>query len=267
MRTPITTAKRIVVKVGTSTLAHENGQTHLARMEKLSQVLSDLVNAGKEIVLVSSGAVGIGASKMKLKQRPQTVLERQVAAAVGQSELMHLYSKFFGEYGHIVAQILLTRDVVEKKILRTNVSNSFERLLSEGIIPVVNENDPVATDEIEGEKSFGDNDTLSALVSELVHADCLIILSDIDGLYDKNPKTHDDAHLIHDVLTIDAAIHAMAGSSHSSLGTGGMATKIKAAEIASAAHVNMIIADGSHPEILYEILEGKTIGTWFHCSQ
>ena len=263
MRTSIKDAKRIVVKVGTSTLTHENGKINFARLDKLSEVLSDLANEGKEIILVSSGAIGIGAAKMKWTHRPVTVVERQAAAAVGQSELMHLYSKFFGEYGHVVAQILLTSDVFEKPVLRKNVQNSFAKLLSQGIVPIVNENDPVATDEIEGEKSIGDNDTLSALVAKNVHADLLILLSDIDGFYTDNPKVNPDAVLIDHVSDLTEDLLNNAKGSISSLGTGGMSTKLKAAQIVMTEGINMIIAHGENPSILYAITKGELIGTWF----
>ena len=213
--------------------------------------------------MVSSGAIGIGAAKMKWTHRPVTVVERQAAAAVGQSELMHLYSKFFGEYGHVVAQILLTADVFEKPILRKNVENSFSKLLSQGIIPIVNENDPVATDEIEGENSIGDNDTLSALVAKNVKADLLILLSDIDGFYTDNPKTNADAELIDHVDDLTEALIQNAKGSISSLGTGGMSTKLKAAQIVSVEGIDMIIAQGENPSILYAITRGEPIGTWF----
>ena len=263
MRTSIQEARRIVVKVGTSTLTHENGKIHFARLDKLSEVLSDLANEGKEIILVTSGAIGIGAAKMKWTHRPTSVVERQAAAAVGQSELMHLYSKFFGEYGHIVAQILLTSDVFGKCVLRTNVQNSFNKLLSQGIIPIVNENDPVATDEIEGEKSFGDNDTMSAYVARTVQADLLILLSDIDGFYTDNPKENKDAVIISEVEDLSEDLIKRAKGSSSMLGTGGMSTKLKAAQIVMVEGIDMIIAQGENPSILYRILKGEPIGTWF----
>lgn len=264
MRLAISQAHRIVIKVGTSTLTHENGRIHLARMDKLSEVISDLMNEGKEVILVTSGAVGVGTAKLKWPERPKSVKDRQAAAAVGQSELMHLYSKLFGEYGHIVAQLLLTRDVLEKPLLRKNVISSFEILIKQGILPIVNENDPVSSDELEGETSFGDNDTLSALVAEVVQADALIILSDIDGFYSANPKEDPDATLIHEVEAITPDILAKAGGAGSNRGTGGMATKLKAAQIATPCGIDLIIASGSSPEVLYPILKGETIGTWFH---
>lgn len=266
MRENITKAKRIVVKVGTSTLTHENGKINLARVDKLSEVLSDLMNQGHEIILVTSGAVGVGMNKLKLTTRPKTIRERQAAAAVGQSELMHLYSKFFSEYGHIVAQILLTKDVIDQTHTRDNVINTFETLLERGIIPIVNENDSVSTDELEfsDNHSFGDNDTLSAIVSTLIKADLLILLSDIDGFYDDDPNINKNAKLIHEVNEISAEVKTSAKGVISNKGTGGMTTKINAANICLDAHINMIIAAGQNPQILYQILKGEQIGTFFY---
>ena len=195
-------ANRIVVKVGTSTLTYSNGKINLTRIEKLTRVLSDLLNSGKEVALVTSGAVGVGASKLKLAKKPETVIEKQAVAAVGQCELMHIYSKFFGEYSHVVGQVLLTRDVVEDDHIRENVCNTFEKLLEKGIVPIVNENDTVSIDEIENICNFGDNDNLSAIVSELVNADLLIILSAIDGFYDKDPRKNKDSKLLKEVLEV-----------------------------------------------------------------
>ena len=266
MRENIVQAKRIVIKVGTSTLTHENGKIHLARVDKLSEVLSDLMNQGLEVILVTSGAVGVGMGKLKLSSRPKSVRERQAAAAVGQSELMHLYSKFFSEYGHIVGQILLTKDVVEHSHSRNNVINTFETLLEKEIIPIVNENDSVATEELEiyENHTFGDNDTLSAIVSTLVKADLLILLSDIDGFYNDDPNLNKNAKLIHEVFEISNEVKNSAKGVISNKGTGGMATKINAAKICLDANINMIIAHGKNPEILYQILKGDQIGTLFH---
>lgn len=266
MRENITKAKRIVVKVGTSTLTHENGKINLARVDKLSEVLSDLMNQGLEVILVTSGAVGVGMGKLKLTSRPKSVRERQAAAAVGQSELMHLYSKFFSEYGHIVGQILLTKDVVEHAHSRNNVINTFETLLEKEIIPIVNENDSVATEELElyENHTFGDNDTLSAIVSTLVKADLLILLSDIDGFYNDDPNLNKNARLIHEVYEISNEVENSAKGVISNKGTGGMATKINAAKICLDANINMIIAHGKNPEILYQIFKGDQIGTLFH---
>ena len=194
-RSQVRKCNRIVVKVGTSTLTYDNGNINLTRIEKLTRVLSDLMNSGKEVVLVTSGAVGVGVNKLKLKEKPTSIKEKQAVAAVGQCELMHIYSKFFGEYSHVVGQILLTRDVVEDDHIRENVVNTFETLLENGIIPIVNENDTVAIDEIENIVRFGDNDNLSAIVAQLVSADLLIILSGIDGFYDSDPRKNPDPNL------------------------------------------------------------------------
>ena len=262
-RDQIRECSRIVVKVGTSTLTYANGNINLTRIEKLTRVLSDLMNSGKEIVLVTSGAVGVGVNKLKLKEKPTSIKEKQAVAAVGQCELMHIYSKFFGEYSHVVGQVLLTRDVVEDDHIRENVVNTFETLLENGIIPIVNENDTVAIDEIENIVRFGDNDNLSAIVAQLVSADLLIILSDIDGFYDSNPKENPNAKLIKQIDEITEEIEACAGGAGSSLGTGGMATKIAAARKATDAGVNMVLANGEEPSIISDILEGQEVGTLF----
>lgn len=256
-------ANRIVVKVGTSTLTYSNGKINLTRIEKLTRVLSDLLNSGKEVALVTSGAVGVGASKLKLSKKPETVIEKQAVASVGQCELMHIYSKFFGEYSHIVGQVLLTRDVVEDDHIRENVVNTFETLLENKIIPIVNENDTVAIDEIENIVRFGDNDNLSAIVAELVSADLLIILSDIDGFYDSDPRKNPNSKLIKTVEEITAELEACAGGAGSNLGTGGMATKLTAAKRAISANCNMILANGENPSLLIDIVEGKEVGTLF----
>ena len=265
MRNTLQTSKRIVIKVGTSTLTYDTGKINLTRMDKLAQVLCDLMNQGKEVVLVSSGAIGVGIGKLKLPGRPNTVREKQAVAAVGQCELMALYSKLFGEYGHIVGQILLTRDVVEETHPRFNVINTFECLLEKGILPIVNENDSVATDEIEfGEnRIFGDNDTLSAIVAKLLEADLLIILSDIDGFYDADPRQNTDAKRIDIVHEVNEEIEAKAGGVGSSRGTGGMITKLSAAKIANLAGVPMVLATGKDPRIIHAILAGEPVGTLF----
>lgn len=265
MRTSISQSRRIVIKVGTSTLTYDTGKINFTRMEKLAQVICDLMNQGKEVVLVSSGAIGVGVGKLKLERRPNTVREKQAVAAVGQCELMHLYSKFFAEYGHIVGQILLTRDVVEENRTRTNVINTFESLLEKGILPIVNENDSVATDEIESGENriFGDNDTLSAIVAKLIEADLLVILSDIDGFYDQDPHKNPEARLIDIVEEVTPEIETLAGGAGSNRGTGGMITKLHAAKIANHAGVDMVLATGKDPRILLDILEGKNVGTLF----
>ena len=231
--------RRIVVKVGTSTLTYENGQVNLRRLEMLCKVLSDLHNSGKQIILVSSGAIGVGMGKLKRKKRPSETRFKQALAAVGQCELMFLYDKFFGEYNNSVAQLLLTKNVVMSDHSRQNVVNTFQTLLEMGIIPIVNENDTVAIDELVG-ANFGDNDNLSAIVADLVGADLLVILTDIDGLYDSDPRKNPDAVKIPVVTHIDDKIREMAGGSGSNRGTGGMATKITAAAAATSAGINCL---------------------------
>ena len=262
-REKIKEAKRIVVKVGTSTLTYDNGNINLGRIEKLTRILSDIVNAGKEVTLVSSGAIGVGVNKLKLKEKPSSIREKQAVAAVGQCELMHIYSKFFGEYSHIVGQVLLTRDVIEDDHIRNNVCNTFETLLEKKIIPIVNENDTVSIDEIENIVRFGDNDNLSATVASLINADLLIILSDIDGFYDSDPRSNDNAKLLSIVNEITPELEECAGGAGSNLGTGGMITKLAAAKTATNAGVDMILANGSEPDIIREILNGENIGTLF----
>lgn len=262
-REKIKDAKRIVVKVGTSTLTYENGNINLGRIEKLTRILSDIVNAGKEVTLVSSGAIGVGVNKLKLKEKPSSIREKQAVAAVGQCELMHIYSKLFGEYSHIVGQVLLTRDVIEDEHIRNNVCNTFETLLENKIIPIVNENDTVSIDEIENIVRFGDNDNLSAIVASLINADLLIILSDIDGFYDSDPRSNDEAKLLSVVTEVTSELEECAGGAGSNLGTGGMITKLAAAKVATAAGVDMILANGSEPHIIRDILNGDNIGTLF----
>lgn len=257
-------AKTVVVKIGTSTLTYENGKLNLRRIEYLCRTLSDLQNSGRRIVLVSSGAIGVGVGKLGLARRPDETAKKQALAAVGQCELMFIYDKFFGEYHQNVAQVLLTADVTARENSRTNVVNTFSELLSMGIIPIVNENDTVAVDELEG-RNFGDNDTLSAIVASLVGADALVILTDIDGLYDKNPKTCPSAKRIPLVRAITDEVRAMAGGAGSSRGTGGMATKIRAAQVAAESHIPTVILAGDDPENLYRVFEGEDIGTVFDC--
>lgn len=255
--------ERIVVKVGTSTLTHENGKINYTRMEKLARVISDLINQGKEIILVSSGAIGVGVNKLNLMMAPQTIPEKQAVAAVGQCELMHIYSKLFAEYNYVVGQVLLTRDVVEDEHVRENVVNTFETLLDKKILPIVNENDTVAIDEIENIVRFGDNDNLSAIVGELVCADLLVMLSDIDGLYDSDPRSNPDSKLMEVVGDITADIEDCAGGAGTSMGTGGMVTKIMAAKRVAQAGAHTVIANGQEPTILLDILAGENIGTLF----
>lgn len=246
-------AKRIVIKIGTSTLAHQTGRLNIQRMERLVKVIADLKNAGKEIVLVSSGAIGIGAGKLGLPEKPQDLSGKQACAAVGQCELMYIYDKYFAEYNHTVAQVLLTLDVLN----RDYVINTFTRLLAMNVLPIVNENDTVAVDEI----VVGDNDTLSAMVCELIHGDLLVILSDIDGVYDDDPHKNPDAALIHEIPEVNDQIEALAKGTGSKLGTGGMATKIHAAKLGIQAGFSTVIMSGQQPEQLYELFAGKQVGT------
>ena len=262
-RSRLKEAKRIVVKVGTSTLTYDNGNINLRRIEKLTRVLSDIVNSGKEVTLVSSGAIGVGVSKLNLKEKPKDIREKQALSAVGQCELMHIYSKFFGEYSHTVGQVLLTRDVIEDERIKNNVCNTFEILLDKKIIPIVNENDTISIDEIENIANFGDNDNLSAIVSQLINADLLIILSDIDGFYDSDPRNNKDAKLLNEIEIITEELEACAGGTGSNLGTGGMATKLIAAKRAIEQGIDMVLANGKEPEIILDILDGNDIGTLF----
>lgn len=254
--------RRIVIKVGTSTLTYENGKLNLRRLQKLCRVISDLQNSGNEIVLVSSGALSVGVGKLGLKERPITTSQRQAVASVGQCELMFMYDKIFGEYNNTVGQVLLTRRVIDDPRLRENAYNTFEELINMCIIPVVNENDTVATDEIAG-ANFGDNDMLSALVARVVNADLLIILTDIDGLYETNPKEDPYAKLLKRVPEITEEIKHMAGGSCSNRGTGGMSTKVAAAEVATKAGIECCVLNGSNPDVLYDIMEGHNPGTIF----
>ena len=253
---------RIVLKLGTSTLTHPTGNLNIRRVEELCKVCSDLKNAGHELVLVSSGAVAMGVGKLSLAERPKDIPGKQAAAAVGQCELMFAYDKFFGEYHQNVAQVLLTADVTSQPISRRNVENTFRELLDMNVIPIVNENDTVAVDELEG-RNFGDNDTLSAIVAGIINADVLMILTDIDGVYDKNPKAYPDAKRLSVIEKIDDEVRAMAGGAGSARGTGGMATKIRAAEIAGRANIPTYILSGEDPENLYRIFDGEDIGTVF----
>lgn len=250
---------RIVVKIGTSTLAHSTGRLNIRRIEELCKVLSDLKNAGHEIILVSSGAIGMGVGKLSLSKRPEDIPTKQAAAAVGQCELMYTYDKLFTEYNHNVAQLLITAPDIEDGVRKLNFHNTLERLLELGVLPIVNENDTVSTDEIE----IGDNDTLSAIVTANVNADLLVLLSDIDGLYDSDPHKNKDAKLIETVSEINDDIIKLAGDKGSALGTGGMITKLNAAKIATESGCEMVIANGENPCVLYDIAEGKKVGTRF----
>ena len=250
---------RIVIKIGTSTLAHTTGRLNIQRVEELCKILSDIKNAGHQVILVSSGAIGMGVGKLGLQKRPTDIPTKQASAAVGQCELMYTYDKLFGEYNHTVAQLLITGDDIADETRHNNFRNTINRLLELDALPIINENDTVATEEL----GIGDNDTLAAIVASSIAADKLVLLSDIDGLYTADPHTHPDAQLISRVTVLDERILALAGASGSNLGTGGMVTKLQAARICMEAHCDMIITNGSRPADLYAILEGKQIGTTF----
>ncbi len=258
-REELKNVKRIVIKVGTSTVAHGNGLINISQMEHLARKLSDLNNRGYEVVLVSSGAVGVGAQRMQLKERPTEIKKKQAAAAVGQVVLMNMYQKFFHEYNYQVAQILVTKQVETDKYMKYNAENTFNELLSHHIIPIVNENDTISTDEI----IFGDNDTLSAVVAGLIHADLLILLSDIDGLFTDDPRLDPLAKLMSRIDVIDKQIEAIAKDSSTKQGTGGMITKIKAAKYATKRGIHVVLANGQNLKNIYDILEGKDLGTFF----
>jgi len=250
---------RIVVKVGTTTLAHKTGHLNIRHMEELCKVLSDIKNAGDEVILVSSGAIGMGMGKLQLKERPKTLPGKQACAAVGQCELMYTYDKCFSEYNHTIAQILLTGGDINDPVRRQNFINTMEHLLEMQVLPIINENDTVSTDEI----VIGDNDTLAAIVATAADADLLILLSDIDGLYSADPRKDKNAVLIERVTELTPEIMALGGGSASGMGTGGMATKLNAAKIATEAGCDMVIANGSKPSILYNIMDGESVGTRF----
>lgn len=251
--------KRIVVKVGTSTLTYETGKTNIRRMVKLCSVLADLHNAGLDVVLVTSGAIGVGVGKLGLPQKPQDIPGRQAAACVGQTELMFMYDKFFSEYGQKIGQLLVTKSDFEQPERRNNLFNAFQKLFEYGAIPVVNENDSVATEEI----VYGDNDSLSAIVAVLTNADLLVILTDIDGLFDANPHEDPDARLIPVVEAITPEIEALCGGAGTTRGTGGMLTKVHAAKAANKAGIPVVVMNGSAPQDLYRVIDGHQIGTLF----
>lgn len=250
---------RVVLKIGSSTLTHSQGLINIRAMEQLVKVISDIKNSGKEIIVVSSGAVAVGMGKIGLLTRPEDIPSRQAIAAVGQCELMYLYDKMFSVYHHTVAQILLTADINQNDELLCNVQNTFRRLLEMNVIPVVNENDSVCTAEL----AIGDNDNLSAMVAHMVDADTLVILSDIDGLYTANPATDPAAQMVREVGEVDETVHAMAQGSTSNTGTGGMITKIQAAQYAQNHDISTYIVSGKDPEVLYDLFAGKAVGTYF----
>lgn len=260
----ISERKRIVVKVGTSTLTHKTGRLNIRRVEQLVKTLADIYNAGHEVILVSSGAIGLGMGKLGMVERPKDTPGKQACAAVGQCELMYLYDDLFSDYSITVAQMLLTKYILLED-RRQNVENALERLLSMGVIPVVNENDTVAIDELELE--VGENDSLAAVVATLANADLLIIMSDIDGLYDCDPKKAEDARLIPVVHEINEEIRGLAGGAGSKFGTGGMKTKIHAVELAYEAGIDVVLMNGKRPRRLYELFEDKEVGTLFTLSQ
>ena len=251
--------KRLVIKVGTSTLTHSTGKTNIRQMKKLVTVISDIVNSGVEVALVTSGAIGVGVGKLGLKDRPTNTAGKQAAATVGQCELMFMYDKMFGEFGHTVGQFLITKRDVENDECRLNLINAFEKTFKFKAIPIINENDAVAVEEI----VFGDNDSLSAIVAKLIHADALMILTDIDGLYDKNPNEDEYARIIPEVREITEGLFEIAGGKGSKFGTGGMITKLQAAQIATEAGIDTIVMNGRDPDNIYKVLEGHQVGTFF----
>ncbi len=263
IREVLKNVKRIVIKVGTSTLTHQTGRMNLVRMDRLAMVISELINQGYEVILVSSGSIGVGMGKLNLKERPKIMGFKQALAAIGQCELMNIYSKMFSTYNQYVAQILMTKHDIHDDIKRKNIENTFEHLLKQHILGIVNENDTVSTDEVTALDHFGDNDTLSAVVSQLVHADLLIILTDRDGFYDGNPKERDDCKLIDTVTELTDEIWNYAGGEGSKLGTGGMRTKLSAADIATNSGIHMILANGDDPFNVLKILHGENVGTLF----
>ncbi|MEO1780611.1 glutamate 5-kinase [Enterococcus diestrammenae] len=266
MRGSLATAKRIVIKIGTSSLIYPNGNINLSGIDQLAFVLTDLANQGKEIILVSSGAIGVGMYNLGLAQRPISIPEQQAVAAVGQTELMTIYTQRFMTYSQKTAQVLLTRDIVEFPESRKNVINTLNQLLAMHIIPIINENDTVAVEELDHQTKFGDNDQLSAIVTQLTNADLLIMLSDIDGFYSDNPTVNHEAVLYQTVHEITGELMAKAGGKGSQFGTGGMVSKLKAAQRILAADSKMVLANGEKPQVIFAILAGDAIGTLF-CNQ
>ncbi len=263
IRKKLQNSKRIVIKIGTSSLMTTNGKVNYQQFDRLAYVLSTLNKAGKEIVLVSSGAMGVGMDKLNISKRPVSIPGQQAISAIGQCEMMNLYSRFFSHYNQTVGQILLTRDIIEFPESLKNVTNTFDALLEMAIIPVVNENDTVAVEELDHQTKFGDNDQLSAIVANIVGADMLIMLSDIDGFYDKNPTTNPDATLYHTISDVTEDVMAKAGGEGSAFGTGGMITKLKAARYLLQHNREMVLAKAEDLTIIFDILEGYEIGTYF----
>lgn len=250
---------KIVIKIGTSTLAHATGHLNIRRVERLCKIISDIKNSGHQVILVSSGAIGMGVGKLGLLSRPTDIPTKQAAAAVGQCELMYTYDKLFSEHRHTVAQLLITGEDVANAQRHQNFSNTINRLLELGVLPIINENDTVSTAEL----GIGDNDTLAAIVAQSVKADKLVLLSDIDGLYTADPHTDPNARLISKVTVLDDSVTALAGGSNGKQGTGGMVTKLHAAKICMDCGCDMIIANGADPENLYAIMDGREVGTTF----
>ncbi len=265
MRKKLKELNRIVIKVGTSTLTYDNGKINLGLMEQLIRKVADLMNKGKQVILVTSGAIGVGMGKLNLEKKPEAITEKQAIASVGQCELMHIYSKLFSEYGIVVGQILLTRTITDNEITKKNAVNTINSLLEKSILPIVNENDAISTDEIDNidKLAFGDNDTLSAIVASITKSELLILLSDIDGFYDGDPRTNDNATVIKVIEKIDEKHHKYIGNSSSKMGTGGMHTKLIAAKIATANKIEVVIANGNNMNNLLDITEGRDVGTWF----
>lgn len=259
LRDGLKNTKRVVFKVGTSSLTYPNGRLNINKIDVLVRVIADLKNRGMEVVLVSSGAIGVGVGKLSLAEKPKDMPSKQAAAAVGQCELMYLYDKLFSEYGHITGQVLLTKDAIEHEDRKINAHNTFRRLLEMGVVPIVNENDAVSTEEIE----FGDNDTLSSYVAILSESDLLVILTDIDGLYDSNPRENPEAKIIRQVDCVTDEILALGGGTGSSRGTGGMITKLYAARIASRSNIKTVICSAEEPRDIYKIFNEDEIGTIF----
>ena len=251
--------QKLVLKIGSSSLTHSNGKLNLLRIDKLVRVLTDLHNSGKHVILVSSGAIATGAGKMGIDRKPDDKIKKQALAAIGQAELIKIYDKFFEEYNKTVAQLLLTKDGIENPVRRRNARNTLNELLNMGIIPIINENDTVITDEIE----FGDNDILSSMVSSLINADLLIILSDIDGFFTDDPKQNNEAKLISTVTADDDNLEKFIFSNKSSFGTGGMSSKLAAARHCLEHNIDMVITNGSNPAVIYDVLDGKDVGTYF----
>ena len=255
--------KRIVVKIGTSSLIHQNGKVNLQTIDRLAYALTALNNQGYELVLVTSGAIGVGMAKLGVSARPAAIAHQQALAAIGQSELMTLYTQRFSDYGAKIGQLLLTHDVFDYPQTRQHVLDTIDALLAQRVIPIINENDSVAVDELDHRTTFGDNDQLSALVAKQIDADLLMVLSDIDGLYDRDPNRHSGAALIPEITHLSAKILAGAGGSSTRFGTGGMVTKLKAAQTMMRAGKQMVLASGRDPRIILRIVAGEPVGTWF----